>query len=586
MTVRDGDNKLATGGSWLSAWFITLAMASVAVFLLPASFNVADDVGAQMILAGLDGFSPAAEVPFHSQVLNSTIYGLYQLQPSIPWYGLLVLMTTMLGVSLFVHLLLDRRQPSIARLVCLPAFAVLLGHCLYSVTFTSAALLCQLGVFLSLLVLPEHQLRRRSCQLSLLALLLLAFLWRWQLCCYVLLLLVPVVIVRLERLRLALVFAATALLLVACDRGLHQLTSPDLADSDYSQFYQLRARFHDRPEGREAAETAITAAGWTPEDYRMFRELWVIHDNEKFNISSLTTFLEANQSAQPSLPRRILSGLQQSFRENTMSLRIVLPTLLGLCFWHWGSGSWRLCRRRLRTILALLVATVPLLFLAYFRLVPRMAIPLLLYLGGLLLILPRLDIEDTEVSRWSRPGLAFLLVLGLVTSGFAVKMLIVEIPSQQRQQQQLERVNQGLLEMASRDFMPVLLRLDTGGGLRHAPMHPLSVPAGFQRVRIIPSGWQTGSPRYRKILDELGASSGRDLLRGAIDNDQIYFVQYVEDAKLAEQTLDLWSSYYERNITDGGAVRFDRLTGESDQEGLSVYRLRSGEPTNPGGFDR
>ena len=56
MTVSDGDNKLATGGSWLSAWFITLAMASVAVFLLPASFNVADDVGAQMILAGLDGF--------------------------------------------------------------------------------------------------------------------------------------------------------------------------------------------------------------------------------------------------------------------------------------------------------------------------------------------------------------------------------------------------------------------------------------------------------------------------------------------------------------------------------------------------
>ena len=100
MTVSDGDNKLATGGSWLSAWFITLAMASVAVFLLPASFNVADDVGAQMILAGLDGFPPAADVPFHSQVLNSAIYGLYQLLPAVSWYGLLVLLTTMIGVSL------------------------------------------------------------------------------------------------------------------------------------------------------------------------------------------------------------------------------------------------------------------------------------------------------------------------------------------------------------------------------------------------------------------------------------------------------------------------------------------------------
>jgi hypothetical protein len=585
VTVSDGDNKLATGGSWLSAWFITLAMASVAVFLLPASFNVADDVGAQMILAGLDGFSPAADVPFHTQLLNSAIYGLYQLLPAVSWYGLLVLLTTMVGVSLFVRLLLDRAQPAAVRGFCLLPFAVLLGHCLYSMTFTSAALLCQLGVFLSLLVLPDHQLRRRSCQLLLLALLLLAFLWRWQLCCYVLLLLVPVVMVRPERLRLALVFAATALLLVACDRGLHRLTSPDLAESDYPQFYQLRARFHDRPEGREAAETAITAAGWTREDYRIFRELWVIHDDQKFNIPALKTFLEANQAARPSLPRRILSGLQQSFRENTMSLRIILPTLLGLCFWHWGSGSWRLCRRPRMTILALLAATAPLLFLAYFRLVPRVAIPLLLYLVCLLAILPRMDSEPTPVRRWSRPGLALLAVLVLLSAGFAVKMLLVEIPQQEQGQRQLERVSEGLLqlnfkhELALGHGNPILLRLNTGAGLRHAAMHPLSVPTGFKRVRIIPSGWQTGSPRYQEILDKLGADSGRDLLHRAVDNNEIYFVQYVEDAALAEKTLLLWTSYYKRNLNR--EVTFDRVLGEAGREGLFAYRLRPGEVVDP-----
>lgn len=576
MTVRDGENAV-TGGSWLTAWFITLAMASVAVFLLPASFNVADDVGAQMILAGLDGFSPAAEVPFHSQLLNFIIYGLYQLQPSIPWYGLLVLLTTMLGVSLFIRPLLDRQQSSIARLLCLPAFAVLLGHCLYSVTFTSAALLCQLGVFLSLLLLPDSQLRRRSSQLTLLALLLLAFLWRWQLSCYILLLALPVVMVRPERLRLVLLLAVTALVLVACDRGLHRLASPSLAESDYPEFYQLRSRFHDRPEGREAEQGAITAAGWTREDYRVFRELWVIHDNEKFNIPSVRTFLEANQAARPSFSDHVSSSLGQSYRENSMSLRIIFPTLLGLCFWHFGSGSWRLCRRRWRTIAALLAALVPLLFLAYFRLVPRVAIPLLLYLGGLLLILPRIDIEFAKSSRWSRPGLAVLLIMGLLSSGFGMKMLAVELPAQKQRRQQLERVNRGLVEMASRDFLPVLLRLDTGGGLRHAAMHPLTVPHGFRLVRIIPSGWQTNSPRYTRVLSELEAVSGRDLLRRAIDSEQIYFVQYTEDPVLAEQTLDLWSSYYERNITAGERVVFDRVLGEAGRESLSVYRLRSDE---------
>ena len=572
MTVSDGDN-VVTGGSWLTAWFITLAMASVAIFLLPASFNVADDVGSQMILAGLDGFPSAADVPFHSQLLNSAICGLNQLQPSFPWYGLLVLLTTMLGVSLFVRLLLDRQQPTLARLLCLPAFTVLLGHTLYSVTFTSAALLCQLGVFLSLLTLPDSQLRRRSCQLSLLALLLLAFLWRWQLSCYVLLLALPVLMVRPERLRMVLLFAATALVLVACDRGLSRLASPELSGSDYPQFYQMRAQFHDRPGGRQAADSAIQAAGWTREDYRMYRELWVIHDDEKFNVPSVATFLQANQAVRPSVWSRIRSALQQSYRENTMSLRIFLPMVLGLCFWHLGSGSWQLCRRRRMTILALLVAIGPLLFLAYFRLVPRVAIPMLLYLAGLVLILPRLDVEDSGGSRWSRPGLAILLILGLLSSGFAVKMLAVELPAQKHRQQQLEDVNRGLVEFASQNFMPVLLRLDTGAGLRHAAMHPLRVPGGFRLVRIIPSGWQTGSARYQQILAGLGADSGHELLRQGVDTDQLYFVQYVEDPLLAEQTLQLWKSYYERNITGGSVVTFERVLGDAGQQGLAVYRL-------------
>ena len=67
------------------------------------------------------------------------------------------------------------------------------------------------------------------------------------------------------------------------------------------------------------------------------------------------------------------------------------------------------------------------------------------------------------------------------------------------------------------------------------------------------------------------------MLRRAIDSEQIYFVQYTEDPVLAEQTLDLWSSYYERNITAGERVVFDRVLGEAGREGLSVYRLRSGE---------
>ena len=580
MTVGDGD-KVAAGRPLAIDPAFSMVLAAIAVFWLPASFNVADDVGAQMILAGLDGFSAAADVPFHSQLLNSLLHALYQLTPAVPWYGLAVLATTTVGVSLFMNLLLDRGQllgrgqPRAVRWLCLPALVVLLGHCLYSITFTSAALLCQLGVFLSLLQLPDHQLKRRRCRLALLALLLLAFLWRWKLACYVLLLGVPIILVRPQQLRLMLTFAGVALALVACDRGLHRVVGAGLADSDFHQFYQLRAQFHDRPQGRGATDKAIAAAGWTRDDYRIYRELWVIHDDEKFNRDTVTSFLEANREARGSLPGSIVAGVQRSLRENAMSLRIVLPTLLGLLFWHWWSGSWRICRRPRWTILALLAASMPLLFLAYFRLVPRVAIPLQLYLVCLLAILPRLDVSATSApsaGRWSRPGLAILILLMVLASGFAVRMLLLEVPQQRRGHRQLASVNQSLLKLASKYDRPILLRLNTGGGLRHGAMHPLRVPEFFRQLRIIPSGWQTGSPRYQRILKELGAGSGRELLQQAIDHEGIFFVEYIDDPGLAQQTLELWRSYYKRNLDR--EVTFEPVMGGGKQEGLAVYRLR------------
>ena len=84
-------------GIWLLAG---VAAGFLFVWIMPVTYEVADDIGAQMILAGDDGFAAAAEVPFLSWTFNHSFYLLYQAAPAVPWYGILLVTTQALGLSL------------------------------------------------------------------------------------------------------------------------------------------------------------------------------------------------------------------------------------------------------------------------------------------------------------------------------------------------------------------------------------------------------------------------------------------------------------------------------------------------------
>ena len=78
---------------------VTAALLAVLMSALPVHYEVNDDFGAIMILAGADGFEGRPAVPFISRILNRVLFGLYQLLPEFPWFGAFVYLAAIVGAS-------------------------------------------------------------------------------------------------------------------------------------------------------------------------------------------------------------------------------------------------------------------------------------------------------------------------------------------------------------------------------------------------------------------------------------------------------------------------------------------------------
>ena len=99
-----------------------------------------------MILAGEDGFAPAAEVPFFSLSLNYILVTLYQWFPAMPWYGLLLTVTQAIGLSLLLYSLMAKLKEIPWLGLVFPFFLIFSTYTLLALTFTQATLTLIFGV--------------------------------------------------------------------------------------------------------------------------------------------------------------------------------------------------------------------------------------------------------------------------------------------------------------------------------------------------------------------------------------------------------------------------------------------------------
>ena len=541
----------------LEIWLLAgVAAGFIFVWFMPVTYEVADDIGAQMILAGDDGFAAAAEVPFLSWTFNHGFYLLYQAAPTVPWYGILLVTTQAMGLSLLGFCLASSMSHR-RWLACLvPFFLAFSYQSLLTLTFTKAALTLQFASFAFLLLQRLQPLQfdknKWSHQKLTLGLIVLALLWRWKLGLFCLVFAAPLLLFTSKELRRVLIINLLLVLtVIGIDRGLDRLTrSP--AWQKYMSFYTLRAELFDMPAGRvgdlpaDLAEVTA-AANWSADDYDLIRNYWMLHDQRLANSHSFQRFLAAAKSANSSSAWKRMVG---HLRDNSLLIFTFFPLVLAVVLLQGRDAlADPLWFKKLWTVLLL---GAPLLFLTYFRLVPRVAMPILFYILTVFALLVRSREQESKPSlrSWLRGRANVMQVLALILlllSGWQCFQLL-------RVQTNSVLVRRGNLlggEVVVGELQKpaTLIRMSPVALPGWEGCHPLRRINTNPNLRIVPSGWQIGSPRYHRILTDLGFENGSAMLGHWASDPNVgqYFVRRITNAPTRIKPLSsAWKSYFQR----------------------------------------
>ncbi|MEE3370630.1 MAG: hypothetical protein VX346_14925 [Planctomycetota bacterium] len=591
--------QLSEDSGLLRGLFVSAVCVIGTVGFLPVKYDVNDDFGVVMALSGVDGFPAGQTGWFISRILSQTLYFLYRAAASVPWYGLVLYCCAWLAcgfaVSNFWYGVTDRRL----RILVLPAWTIALGHCLVAVTFTSVTLWLELGVFLYLLRwLHLGRPFRLHCWI-LSGAWMLSYLWRAPLALYFTVFALPLFLYIKRADRWSLVrWIAPCLLLVVVDQVSSSWDRRTEAAQRFVVYSRLRAQFHDRPSGREGpfTEAAIREADWLPEDHELYRSRWFLYDEDRFSPQRIGKFLTKNQPPFALSLTQIRSGLNYVWQANRNFLPLIGCVLLALILHEWPRLRGAFRKRCLRTAIVLGLPLGLMLFLTWYRMPSRISLPLMLYFLGTLLVLSQKMVLSQnhlqfpeklagKVRSWSRCvtwglfGVACLL--GLQAARADRSSLFTE-------RAQLQFVQTSMRELAEASVNPPLvIRLDPRHAFGFDAVHPLREREGLTSMRLLPAGSWIRSPRYYRILHELKASTGAELIRQAVDRPDILFVLHIPPGKpardQAQRTLRLWELYVDRHLLkvkdNSQKVTFEvlRTFGQDDSRmgQLIFYRLRS-----------
>ena len=535
---------------WITV-LIGVVLCLCTVALIPSTYAEADDLGAQMILAGEDGFAAAAEVPFFSRTLNYLLLCLYQWIPAFPWYGILLVITQAIGLSLFLYCLITKLRETPWLGLVFPFFVIFSVYTLLEVTFTQATLTLMFGISAVIACRHAQAPWPTKTRRALAFLLLWAFLWRWKFGIYCLVFFAPLAVIQFGQLRQYLGLLGIVLGMILCDRVIDYLcASPEW--TEYIEFYDTRAQLFDMPSGRagENLIASLQAAGWSESDYRLIRETWMLYDERLVSQASMEAFLNAvADHGGASITEQIESNL----RENASLLEAFLP--IGIAVVLLGFKSHLddpLLRRKL---LAITLFLIPVLFLAYLRLKPRVLVPIFLYGFCLLNIWTPGEESGDRFRGWGQnvhlTWIHFFSFVPIVI-GLGMSCLVLK-----QQWDDAHQKKVGLTEsstfIAELNKPVTLLRTQVGALPGWEGIHPFSRLSDSEELRIIPAGWQVRSPRYHRILKELGYETGAALIAGfATDpDDGQYFVQrFSRNRGVVEFYSQQWLQYLERYHAD------------------------------------
>ena len=545
---------------------IAVALVLLVYLLGVVCFEVIDDIGAIMILSGADGFHASAEVPFISTTLNHLIFRLYQWYPDIAWYGWLLTATTTTAATVLICLVIQLPMTKPTKGAILLFTLVVLTQCLLSPTYTKSALLC---LFSSFVVLIQSQSIQKSKVggKSLIAILYwLSYFWRWKVTLIFTVFAFPVLLIannrQLQRLSILLAVIAGPIIL---DQLWYSSLETD-SSREFLEFYELRSRFFDRPEGATAESPSIVASriGWHPDDYQVIRNTFLLHDEQRVSTQSLRQFLDENAKANTGSFSASIQRAISALGENKaiLLLAIAIGILIATERLPDFVKASSIEKTKLACVLLALAGIIG--FLLYFRMVPRIAIPIAIYTVLIVTVFPLGQRQNTSGSALQQ----------LFAAGACLLVLFVGVPwiTEINGANSTRRAHSEIIydEINFATAASVLIRLtpqSTTGFNGASPLITLPQP----KARFIPAGWQIRSPRYQEILSQLGFHSGRDMLSKWNGKSQLFFITGSEDHRMT--VAKSWLAYLIRNKLVASDVIINTLAESETGGGWALFRF-------------
>ncbi len=553
---------------------------------MPVRYEVNDDFEFINILSGKGGFAAdfSSTTQSLSQFLSYTLYFLYDRFPSIPWYGLTIYLSAYLGISLITSVLLRNTRDKLSLILCIPALLVYFSHCFSVITYTSAVLLLEFGVFLSLMewVLKIDFLfkRNRLFGFFLGACFLFSFLIRWQIVLYFMLFGVPVLFyIKKQHLKAILPVIAVLLLFILGDRMLFKLnTTP--GHKSYYEYTQLRRGFNDTVKGEYNGETTLKAlkkAGWNMEDYAFFRS-WILYDDRLFNTEALKTFLQANSPYQEKKYLKVVwSKIKSRFNSSKLHTLVLIFTISALFLLRIHNFTGLSNRQKFRLILSILIIFAGILFLMYYRFPYKVFIPLYAYTISVFVLLTSNNTQTFYSKRIIPVIIALLLFLPVLVHSYTIGRMELGLLESSRQEKDYIKYSLNYVK-DNHAHPPLLVLMDPvfSGGLGTEKVHPLKEFSDYTSLRVFPWGGEINSPRYASILKQMGLKNGREFLKWSINREDVLFVHFVRSEKSLQKHAYLWESYFNRHISPDRKIKLQAVYDFRNKygTGLIFYRMK------------
>ncbi|MFZ5571364.1 MAG: hypothetical protein ACOZF0_13230 [Thermodesulfobacteriota bacterium] len=569
-TRENGSNSL-----W-QAFAATAVLFLLILIFFPVRYETNDDFALVYELSG----PSATPVSFVLNPITSHfLFYAYRLFPGIPWYGTWLYGSIFLAIFLIISILIRISH----RLVLLwigPFFLILLFRTIAFPGITSATLLLLFAVFLNILdwgltgrcPFP----RKRMHQALLMIGLFMGFLLRWELATYALVFLVPVLICckPSRQLYCRSVLSGVLLILLLYPVFLTYLNSGNR--QPYNEYSKLRKIFHDTEKGyyyEDITPAALGKAGWSYNDFVLFRNWWFLYDHLHFNKEKLTAFLQENTPLQkkPFL-RHAIERVTEAFGNSKQPTILFLLSAMLLFLFRILYPPGAMKQDFLKRSISISMTTAGVLFFAYYRFEPRIYFPLYAYLLGMMAILLYHDCPGmpARISVFHKMIWCAVIPFSIGTIGLVYiigDIQLQDLSASYRNKQfirhQFEKVDPNLINKDS----ALLIVLNPLDNIMIETIHPLKEKKDYPDFTILPFGWQINSPQYVRLLEEFGVFDKDSFLRWTLDNRNVFWFQLFRDS-IDDHRISLIEKYIGRYAANGKPCVFQPVVDCRNQDGI------------------